>query len=174
FMSAAIAAVLLATSSLAWCAESATPVAKPAVKKPAQPVLPPADASPLFPRLTHPPLPGRLVMAGSFGEHRNSHIHAGVDLSTGGVVGMPVLASESGVIERVRASGAGYGRSLYLRAADGRLLVYAHLDAFDEPMASFITAVQDSHGVYEQDLWPSPGFRVKVGQRIGWSGRSGT
>src|SRR5262245_16230781 len=103
----AAAIATLMTAALATFASAAdAPAAakapvKAAAKKPASPVLPPADARPLFPKLTHAPLPGRLVMAGSFGEHRNSHIHAGVDLSTGGVVGVPVIACESGVIERV-------------------------------------------------------------------------
>ena len=72
-MTAAIASLALAAKA------PAKSVAKPVAKKPASPTLPPADARPLFPKLTHAPLPGRLVMAGSFGEHRNSHIHAGVD-----------------------------------------------------------------------------------------------
>gem|GEM_PF-808456 len=129
----------------------------------------------LLPGLAHPPLPGPLVLTGTFGEYRSSHLHAGLDFSTGGAVGMEVYASLDGVIERVRASGAGYGRALYLRAADGRLLVYAHLDAFAEPIARYVAAVQDSAGIYEQDLYPEPGrFRVRAGERIGWSGRSGT
>lgn len=141
----------------------------------APPSVPRADAGRLFPRLPRAPLPGKLVLTGSFGEHRNSHLHAGLDFSTGGQIGRPVLAPASGSIERVRASGAGYGRSVYLQATDGRLLVLAHLDAFDEPLASFVAAVQDSSGRYEQDLWPADGrFAVRAGQRLGWSGRSGT
>lgn len=170
-LSALVACLIAALACGARAADAPKPV-KSAPRATA--VLPHADASPLFPKLRHSPLPGTLVIAGSFGEHRSSHLHAGLDFSTGGVVGVPVIACEDGAIERVRASGAGYGRSLYLRAG-GRLLVYAHLDAFGEPMASYIGAVQDSTGAYEQDLWPETGrFRVKAGERIGWSGRSGT
>ena len=141
----------------------------------AVPPLEPGAAASLFPPLTRAPLDGPLVLTGSFGEHRNSHVHAGLDFSTGGVVGKPVYAPLDGVIDRVRSSGAGYGRSIYLHAADGRLVVLAHLDAYDEPLASFVAAAQDSSGQYEQDLWPAAGrFRVKAGQRLGWSGRSGT
>jgi hypothetical protein len=115
------------------------------------------------------------VLTGSFGEHRNSHLHAGLDFSTGGEVGRPVFAPATGVVVRVRASGAGYGRSVYLQSSDGRLLVLGHLDAFAEPLASYVAAVQDSSGRYEQDLWPESGrFPVRAGQRLGWSGRSGT
>ena len=141
----------------------------------AVPPLEPGATANLFPPLTRAPLDGPLILTGSFGEHRNSHVHAGLDFSTGGVVGKPVIAPLDGVIDRVRSSGAGYGRSIYLHAADGRLLVFGHLDAYDEPLASFVAAAQDSSGQYEQDLWPAAGrFRVKAGQRLGWSGRSGT
>jgi len=128
-----------------------------------------------FPPLDHPPLATPLRLSSSFGEYRPGHFHAGLDFATGGQVGLAVYASLPGRVVRVRASGIGYGRSVYLQADDGRLLVYAHLDAFDEPLASYVAAVQDSAGEYEQDLWPDPArFRLSAGQRLGWSGRSGT
>src|SRR5439155_1485129 len=77
-------------------------------------------------------------------------------------------------VERVRTSGGGYGRSIYLHADDGRLFVFGHLDAFDEPLASYADSVQRAIVEYEQDLAPPPGrFRVSAGQRIAWSGESG-
>ena len=135
----------------------------------------PVAAPQYFPPLDHPPLDPPLRLSGSFGEYRPGHFHAGLDLATGGKVGLPAYASLAGRVVRVRASGFGYGRSIYLQADDGRLLVYGHLDAFDEPLASYVAAVQDSTGEYEQDLWPDPErFRMSAGQRLGWSGRSGT
>ena len=128
-----------------------------------------------FPPLERAPLDPPLRLSGSFGEYRPGHFHAGLDLSTGERVGAPVYAALPGYVMRVRASGVGYGRSLYVQADDGRLLVYGHLDAFEEPLASFVAAAQDSSGQYEQDLWPGvTRFRVQAGQRLGWSGRSGT
>ena len=115
------------------------------------------------------------MLNGGFGEYRSNHFHAGLDLGTGGRVGRPVFAPVDGWIERVRASGAGYGRSIYLHAEDGRLLVFAHLDAYAPPLAAYVAAAQESTGQYEQDLWPEPGrFRVKAGQRIAWTGESGS
>jgi hypothetical protein len=132
-------------------------------------------ATQYFPPLDRPPLDPPLRLSANFGEYRPGHFHAGLDFATGGQVGLPVYASLPGSVVRVRASGVGYGRSAYLQADDGRLLVYGHLDAFDEPLASYVAAVQDSAGEYEQDLWPDPGrFRMRAGQRLGWSGRSGT
>ncbi|HEY6102361.1 MAG TPA: M23 family metallopeptidase, partial [bacterium] len=125
------------------------------------------------------PLPGTplakpLVFNGGFGDYRIGHFHAGFDLGTGRKVGRPVLAPESGWIERVRSSGVGYGRSIYLRTPDGRTLQLGHLDAFATPLAEYVQHAQDSTGQYEQDLWPSPGqLPVRAGGTIAWSGESG-
>lgn len=135
----------------------------------------PTLAPSFLPPLAHPPLDPPLRLSGTFGEHRNSHIHAGVDISTNEHIGRQVYASLDGHIERLRSSGVGYGRSIYLHATDGRLLVYGHLDAFDEPLASYVDSVQRATGQYEQDLWPPESrFVIHAGQWLGWSGRSGT
>ena len=134
-----------------------------------------AELAPLAPVFPAAPLDTPLVMTGKFGERRARHFHAGLDLSVGGVVGKPVRAPMDGWIERVRAQGVGYGRSLYLRTTDDRLVVLGHLDAFAEPVASFVAAIQDSSGQYEQDLWPpKERFRVRAGELLAWAGRSGT
>ncbi len=135
----------------------------------------PVPVSSFAPPFARAPLALPLVLNGGFCEYRSNHFHAGLDLGTGGSVGRPVFAPTGGWIERVRASGAGYGRSIYLHAEDGRLLVFAHLDAYAEPLAGFVEAAQESTGQYEQDLWPASGrFRVAAGQRIGWTGESGS
>ncbi len=132
-------------------------------------------ATPWETPLARPPLDPPLRLTGTFGEYRTGHFHAGVDLSTEEQVGRVVYASLDGHMVRMRTSGVGYGRSLYLLAPDGRLLVYGHLDAFDEPVASYVDSVQRATGQYEQDLWPdSSRFQIHAGQRLGWSGRSGT
>jgi len=113
-------------------------------------------------------------LRGGFGESRTNRFHAGLDLSTGGHVGAEVLAPAAGTVERVRASGVGYGRSVYLRTNDGRLLVFGHLDAFSPELAAYVDSVQRSTGDYEQDLWPPLGrFRFAAGERVAWSGQSG-
>ena len=125
------------------------------------------------------PLPGAplarpLDMTGGFSEYRIGHFHAGFDFGTGGVVGRPVLAPIDGWVERVRSSGVGYGRSIYLRSFDGRLIQFGHLDAFIEPLAQYVHAAQDSSGQYEQDLWPAAKrFPFRTGEAIAWSGESG-
>lgn len=126
------------------------------------------------PPLDRPPVDPPLVLTSDFGEARANHFHAGLDISTGGAVGRPVYAPLPGAIVRVRTSGVGYGRSLYLESDTGLLFVFGHLDAFAEPVASWVAAVQESTGRYEQDLWPGAHrFPVRSGQQIAWSGESG-
>ena len=162
-----------ARDSAAAIAASAAPaaaVASPAAVTPE--VRTPALLVPAFPVT---PLSPPLVVTGMFGERRPRHFHAGLDLSTGGVIGKEVRAPIDGWIERVRTQGVGYGRSIYLHTRNGYLVVFGHLDAYAEPLASFVAAAQDSSGQYEQDLWPARDrFPVRAGQLLAWSGRSGT
>jgi hypothetical protein len=128
----------------------------------------------LGPPLPETPLPKPLIFNGGFGDHRIGHFHAGFDLGTGRRVGRPVLAPERGWIERVRSSGVGYGRSIYIRTPDGRTLQLGHLDAFAGPLADYVRHAQDSTGQYEQDLRPAPQqLPVRAGEVIAWSGESG-
>lgn len=133
-----------------------------------------AAGQPFAAPLRETPLARPLVYNGGFGDHRIGHFHAGFDLGTGRRVGRPVLAPESGWVERVRSSGVGYGRSVYLRTLDGRTLQLGHLDAFAGPVADYVRHAQDSTGQYEQDLWPAAQqFPVRAGEVVAWSGESG-
>ena len=115
-----------------------------------------AAAHPFGASLSRDPLAPPLVVTGGFGEYRIGHFHAGFDLSTGRQVGKPVRAPESGWVERVRCSGVGYGRSVYLHAADGRIFQLGHLDAFAPAIDAYVRKAQALDGQYEQDLWPKP------------------
>ena len=113
-------------------------------------------------------------LRGGFGEARSDHFHAGLDVSTGGHTGARVLAPAAVTLDRVRTSGAGFGRALYLRTADDRLIVFGHLDAFEPALAAWVDSTQRATGQYEQDLTPPPGrFRYAAGTQVAWSGESG-
>ena len=69
-------------------------------------------------------------LSGNLGELRSDHFHMGLDIKTYGRINVPVYASDDGYIERVRVSGTGYGKALYLKHNDGYKSVYAHLNSF--------------------------------------------
>ena len=121
-----------------------------------------------------PPLAQSPGLTSGFGEYREGRFHAGIDYSTDQVTGKPVRAVDDGWVERVRASGVGYGRALYLRLPDGRTAVHGHLARFAPAVAEWVAQVQDSSGSYEQDLVPPPGrFAFRRGDVIAWTGESG-
>ena len=158
-------AAVAATLALGACGSTTRDEAAPAAS-----VAPPDSLAPL----DRPPLDPPIKITATFGEYRSLHFHAGLDFSTEHQIGRPVFAPVAGYIERARTSGSGFGRSLMIRTADGRTILLAHLDAFDEPIASYVAHVQDSTGRYEQELSPPPGqLTVQVGQRIAWTGDSG-
>ena len=135
---------------------------------------PEANAPDSLPPLEHLPLDPPIRITATFGEYRRGHFHAGTDFSTDHHIGKPVYAPASGDVQRVQASGAGFGNNLMIRTRDGRSILLAHLDAFDEPIASYLAAVQESTGRYEQTLTPEPGrIPITAGQRVAWSGESG-
>ena len=120
----------------------------------------------------HSPLSIPLRFSGNFGEIRSGHFHTGMDIRTGGVEGVPVLAAQTGRISRVKVSDSGYGLALYL---DGRGLttVYAHLSRFHPDIEGWLQTTQ-----YAAESWAFDGplgetFGFEAGDTIGWSGNSG-
>jgi len=122
-----------------------------------------------------PPLPIEMRITGTFGEPRSSHLHTGLDLSTGGEVGVPVLAVESGSLVRMKAGAFGYGRALYLQTDTGQLAVYGHLEKFAPSLEEYLREKQREKGEFEINLMLSPGeFRFSRGDTIAISGASGS
>jgi len=121
------------------------------------------------------PLDVPVAPTSTFGEYRSRHFHGGLDLSTQETIGYPVHAPAEGVAVRVRASGGGYGRALYLLMVDGRTAVFGHLDGFAPPLQAWVDSIQHATGKYEQDLAvPAPGrFHFAQGETVAWAGGSG-
>ena len=114
------------------------------------------------------------ALSSTFGESRSRAFHAGIDLKTGGETGHPVQALADGYIWRVRTSPWGYGRALYQKLADGRIVVYAHLEGFAAPVAERVQQAQQQRGRYSVDLYFEAGeIPVLGGAVIAWSGESG-
>ncbi len=129
-----------------------------------------------------PPSPGYLFplerparITGSFAENRGLRFHAGLDLSTGGEIGLPVRAAAAGSLHRLRVSPFGYGKAVYLKFDDGRYGVYGHLSGFSETLEKLARKKQVEEGEYEIDAtFPEGKVAVERGEVIGYTGSSGT
>ncbi len=114
-------------------------------------------------------------LAGTVGEIRASHFHTGIDIKTGGRIGLPVHATTDGYISRIKISAVGYGHVLYMQHLDGNISVYAHLDSFNEELQNWIVAKQYELESFEIDLFPTKNrFFYKKGGIIGYSGNTGS
>lgn len=122
-----------------------------------------------------PPIRHALVMTGSFGELRPDHFHGGIDLrSSAGRAGDPIVAVQAGYIARVQVMHQGYGRAVYVRHADGRTSVYAHLERFSRELEAWVDTIRYARQREEADLILDPSwFPVKKGQLLGYMGMTG-
>ena len=110
-----------------------------------------------------------------FGDVRPRRYHAGLDIRTYGKSGYELYAIDDGYIERLRVSSSGYGKAVYLRLKDKRIVVYAHLSEFTETMNRFARDIQKQKGKYSINQLLEPGkFPVKKGDIIGYTGDTGS
>ncbi len=87
---------------------------------------------------------------------------------------MSVHAAGAGYVRRIRVSGSGYGKALYLNMEDGRTAVYAHLEEFAPKIRSVVEEIQGRQGRYRIDhIMDAESLRVDAGELIAYSGDSG-
>jgi len=139
-----------------------------------------SGAGPARPVLADPvdayvwPLEVERCVTSVFGDYRDGHFHAGIDLSTGGREGLAVRSAGGGWVSRVRASCKGYGKTVYVRLADGRTAVYAHLSRFSPAVGREVRLAQRRAGSYEVDVPIEPGtLPVRAGDVVGYTGQTG-
>lgn len=117
----------------------------------------------------------RNYLAGTMGELRSTHFHAGLDVKTDGVSGLPIYASADGYVTRIKISPGGYGNALYMRHTNGTYTVYAHLSRYEDKIARYILKEQYKKESFSIELFPSQGqFQFKKGNIIAYSGNSGS
>ncbi len=113
-----------------------------------------------------------LLLAGTFGELRPNHFHAGIDIK--GIVGTPIYAAADGYVSKISVSGNGYGKMLRLTHPNGYTTLYAHLDQFSAELNAFAKAIQYEKESFELDLDLTPEqFPIKKGATIGTIGMTG-
>jgi hypothetical protein len=120
------------------------------------------------------PMKIKAELTSKFCDYRAGHFHGGLDIRTQGRTGLRVYAVESGHIYRVVTSFKGYGKAIYLRLHDNRIVVYGHLKRFADIVENRVFSAQMKSRRYYQDLYFTPTeFRVKNGELIGYSGETG-
>lgn len=120
------------------------------------------------------PLNIPLILAGTFGELRSSHFHAGIDLKTQQRQGLPVLAIADGMVSRIKISHWGYGKAIYVTHPNGYTSVYAHFQKYSPEIEAYVKKAQYQKKSYEIELFPHPGaLPVTQGSILGYSGNTG-
>lgn len=121
------------------------------------------------------PVDSNLNVTGNYGELRPNHFHAGIDFSTAGAINLPVYSIEEGYISRIRISPYGYGKCVYITHPDGKVSVYAHLNAFSLKVANLAKEYQYATQSSEFDFMLKPRTAyVRRNEIIGRSGNTGS
>lgn len=114
-------------------------------------------------------------LAGTMGELRASHFHAGIDIKTGGRTGLPVHAAADGYISRIKVGTNGYGQALYMTHPNGTTTLYGHLEAFQDEIAEYVREKQYNAESFDIELFPpSYMFPFHKGDVIAYSGNTGS
>ena len=121
------------------------------------------------------PLEIPLLLSGNFGELREHHFHAGIDLRTNGESGAKIFALAPGYVSRVKIQAGGYGHSVYITHLNGFTSVYAHLESFFPELEEYVKQQQYQKKSFEVNLYPDKYmFIITKGQQIGVSGNTGS
>ena len=121
------------------------------------------------------PLDIPLVLAGTFGELRSNHFHAGLDIKTQGKEGLNVFAVADGYVSRIKVQQFGYGKAIYITHPNGYTSVYGHLGKFNDKIEAYIKTIQYKKEKYQTgNIYPKKdAFVLKKGQIIAFSGDTG-
>ena len=120
------------------------------------------------------PLNIPLFLSGVFGECRATHFHAGMDIKTNQVEGLPVFAIGDGYVSRIKISAYGYGICIYITHSNGYTSVYGHLQSLAPVIAEYVKKVQYNKQSFEIDeKLPKDYFYFKKGELIARSGNTG-
>ncbi|TKD62436.1 M23 family metallopeptidase [Flavobacterium sp. ASW18X] len=116
-----------------------------------------------------------IILAGTFGELRSNHFHAGIDIKTQLREGLPIYGIADGTVTRIKISHWGYGKALYVAHPNGYTSVYAHLQKFSPEIEAYIKKIQYQKKSYEVEVFPDYGeLKIKQGDVIAYSGNSGS
>lgn len=112
--------------------------------------------------------------AGTFGELRANHFHAGLDFKTNQAIGIPLHAVADGYVSRLKVQFGGFGNAVYITHTNGYTSVYGHLSRFAPELAKIIRDTQYKKQSFEVDIDLKP-MQVPVCKDdvFAWSGNAG-
>ncbi|MDD3723732.1 MAG: M23 family metallopeptidase, partial [Lutibacter sp.] len=120
------------------------------------------------------PLDIPLILAGTFGELRPNHFHAGLDIKTQQREGLKVYASAEGYVSRIKIAHWGYGKVIYITHPNGYTTVYGHLQKFSDRIEAYLKMQQYKNESFEIQLFPTASeLPIKKGEFIALSGSTG-
>ena len=121
------------------------------------------------------PLDCDIALSATFAEFRTGHFHAGLDMRTGGAIGLPVHAAADGYVCGIRISPWGGGKMLYIKHPNGYTSVYMHLNDFADEIGRWVRNEQYKEESFSiiRDI-PEGVLPVKKGQVVAHSGNSGS
>jgi len=120
------------------------------------------------------PVKREIDLSSGFGDFRQNHFHAGVDIRTGGRVGEKVYSPVDGYVWRVIMSYNGYGKGLYIKGSDNHFYIFGHLLDFIDKIEKPVRDEQISEREYYQDIYfEEDKIPVKKGELLGYTGQSG-
>jgi len=124
----------------------------------------------IFP--VNPGIPG--FLAGSMGELRSTHFHAGLDIRTSNMTGVPIRTAMDGYVSRVIIGTFGYGKVVFVAHPNGQTTLYAHLSGLNGKMGNYVRWQQYRQKSFDVDLNFTPDqFPVHQGDTIAFSGNTG-
>lgn len=135
----------------------------------------PTNAAPAPPSFGWP-LEVNYGISATFGESREDHFHGGIDLSTNGETGLPVLAVADGNVYRLKVQERAYGNALYILHENGWVSVYAHLQRYSSELGLqqvYEDQVKQTGNRYPGDIMLANPVPVKKGETVAYSGESG-
>lgn len=121
------------------------------------------------------PLKIPIELSGTFGELRNNHFHAGLDIRTQQREGIPIYAAADGYVNRLRVAHFSYGKAVYIQHPNGYSTLYGHLQRFAGDIEDLVRTTQYEKESYEIQIYPAAErLPVKKGDLIGYTGNSGS
>lgn len=122
------------------------------------------------------PVDTKIGLAGSYGELRPNHFHAGLDFKTDQSIGHPVYSFADGYVRRAAINARGYGLVLYVEHPhEGLTSVYAHLEDFCDKVWDVLSRYQVEGQLNNADVtFKSGEIPVNEGEIIAKSGNTGS